>query len=337
MSVLVTGAAGFIGFHLALKLLENGEQVIGLDGMTDYYDVMLKERRLAILSERPGFTFKRMMLEDDADVVGLFRDHRPRMVFHLAAQAGVRYSIEQPRSYIGSNVVGTFNILEACRRYPVEHLMLASTSSAYGANVKYPFEETDSAIHPITLYAATKASTELMAHCYAHLFEIPVTAFRFFTVYGPWGRPDMAYFKFAKNILDGKPIDVYNHGDCWRDFTFVDDLIASIRLLSKLPPPLPGQREGARGLPGDTLSPVAPYRLVNIGGGRPVRLTEFIDEIEKALGVPAIRLLKPLPPGDVVKTFASADLLEALTGQKPSTPLSTGIPRFVSWYRTNQN
>jgi UDP-glucuronate 4-epimerase len=337
MSVLVTGAAGFIGFHLARRLLDDGVEVIGLDGMTDYYDVLLKERRLSQLSAHPGFTFHKVMLEDADAVSRIFATHRPTKVYHLAAQAGVRYSIEQPRSYIGANIIGTFNILEACRHHPVSHLMLASTSSAYGANVKYPFEETDSAIHPITLYAATKASTELMAHCYAHLFGTPVTAFRFFTVYGPWGRPDMAYFKFARSILDGKPIEVFNHGDCWRDFTYVDDLVASIRLLGDIPPPGPGDRPDGVPAAGDTLSPVAPYRLVNIGGGRPVRLTEFIDEIEKALGVKAIRELKPLPPGDVVKTFASADLLVALTGQKPETPLSVGIPRFISWYRQHQN
>ena len=216
--------------------------------------------------------------------------------------------------------------------------MLASTSSAYGANDKYPFEETDPAIHPITLYAATKASGELMAHCYAHLFAIPTTAFRFFTVYGPWGRPDMAYFKFAKAMQAGQPIDVFNHGECWRDFTYVDDLVDSILALAAIVPPQAGAaREDFAALPGDTLSPVAPYRLVNIGGGQPVRLTEFIDEIERALGVKANRVLKPLPPGDVVKTYASADLLLALTGQKPMTPLGIGIPAFIDWFRANMN
>lgn len=338
MTILVTGAAGFIGFHLARQLLERGEAVVGLDGMTDYYDVLLKERRLSLLEAFPSFTFVQAQLEDDAAIRQAFEVHRPDVVYHLAAQAGVRYSIEQPRSYIAANIVGTFNILEACRHNPVRHLMLASTSSAYGANLKYPFEETDPAIHPITLYAATKASTELMAHCYAHLFGTPVTAFRFFTVYGPWGRPDMSYFKFTKNILDGKPIEVFNHGDCWRDFTFVDDLITSMLLLSDVVPPQAGAaRKNLSALACDTLSPVAPYRLVNIGGGQPVSLTDFIDEIEKALGQRAIRELKPLPPGDVIRTFASADLLLGLTGQKPSTPLSVGIPRFVDWYRNHQN
>lgn len=338
MTYLVTGAAGFIGFHLARRLLEQGETVVGLDALTDYYDVLLKERRLAILRAFPRFTFVQARLEDEAAVNELFATHRPRIVHHLAAQAGVRHSIEQPRSYIGANVIGTFNILEACRHYPVEHLMLASTSSAYGANLKYPFEETDAATLPITLYAATKASTELMAHCYAHLFGTPVTAFRFFTVYGPWGRPDMSYFKFTRAILDGRPIEVFNHGEAWRDFTYIDDLIASILTLSAIVPPAPGEaRADLVPFAGDTLSPVAPYRLVNIGGGRPVSLTDFIDEIEKAIGVRAIRELKPLPPGDVVKTFASAELLEHLTGGKPSTPLDVGIPQFVAWYRANMN
>jgi UDP-glucuronate 4-epimerase len=249
----------------------------------------------------------------------------------------VRYSIENPRAYVMANVVGTFNILEACRAFPVRHLMLASTSSAYGANTKYPFEETDRAVHPITLYAATKGSTELMAHCYAHLFGFPVTAFRFFTVYGPWGRPDMAYFLFARKIIDGAPIDVFNHGNCWRDFTYIDDLVASIMALCMLPPPAPDKREGMTPPAFDTLSPVAPYRLVNIGGGQPVKLTDLVDEIEKALGIPAVKVMKPLPPGDVEKTFASAELLQHLTGQKPATPISVGIPAFIAWYRSHAN
>jgi UDP-glucuronate 4-epimerase len=338
MTVLVTGAAGFIGFHLAHRLLEQGETVIGLDGLTDYYDVLLKERRLALLRAFPRFTFVQAMLEDAGAIARIFAEHRPQCVYHLAAQAGVRHSIDQPGAYIGANIVGTFNILEACRAHPVAHLMLASTSSAYGANDKYPFEETDPSVHPISLYAATKASGELMAHCYAHLFAIPTTAFRFFTVYGPWGRPDMAYFKFAKAMQAGEPIEVFNHGECWRDFTFVDDLITSILALSDVVPPAPGPARAALApMPGDTLSSVAPYRLVNIGGGQPVRLTAFIDEIEKALGVTASRVLKPLPAGDVVRTYASADLLVALTGQKPMTPLSIGIPAFIEWYRAHMN
>jgi UDP-glucuronate 4-epimerase len=277
------------------------------------------------------------MLEDEAGLDGVFADFRPTHVLHLAAQAGVRYSIENPRAYLSSNIVGTFNVLEACRKFGIAHLMLASTSSAYGANEKIPFEEKDRSVHPITLYAASKASTELMAHAYAHLFGIATTAFRFFTVYGPWGRPDMAYFLFTRKILAGEPIELFNNGEASRDFTYVDDLIEAILRLTASPPALPAERTGLAALANDTLSPVAPYRLVNIGGGRPVRLADFVDEIEAALGVKAIRVMKPLPPGDVVRTFASADLLEAITGYRPATPLSVGIPRFVEWYRRNLN
>jgi UDP-glucuronate 4-epimerase len=337
MRYLVTGAAGFIGFHVARRLLADGHEVVGIDGMTPYYDVLLKERRLARLADHPGFTLRRFMLENDAAVMETFASHRPDCVIHLAAQAGVRYSLENPRAYVASNIVGTFNILEACRAFPVKHLMLASTSSAYGANEKHPFEETDRAVHPITLYAASKMSTELMAHCYAHLFAIPVTAFRFFTVYGPWGRPDMAYYLFVRKILAGEPIQLYNHGESWRDFTFIDDLVQSIMLLAACVPPDPQDRAGMPQSGIDTLSPVAAYRLVNIGGGQPVKLAHFVDEIEKALGVPAIRDLRPLPPGDVERTFASADLLVELTGQKPRTPISVGIPAFVEWYRAHVN
>jgi UDP-glucuronate 4-epimerase len=278
-----------------------------------------------------------MMLEDHAALGAEFSAFRPDIVVHLAAQAGVRYSIENPRAYVNTNIVGTFNILEACRATPVRHLLLASTSSAYGANEKYPFEETDLAVHPVTLYAASKASTELMAHCYAHLFRVPTTAFRFFTVYGPWGRPDMAYFLFTKKILEGSEIQIFNHGESWRDFTFIDDLVTSILLLGNLPPPQMDARAGLPALKGDTLSPVAPYRLVNIGAGKPAKLTELVAELEQALGVEAKKVFLPLPPGDVVKTFASAELLEAITGQKPATPLSVGIPAFVRWYRSHYN
>lgn len=337
MRYLVTGDAGFIGFHVARRLLAEGHAVLGLDALTDYYDVDLKHRRLATLGGAPGFRHVTMALEDHATLFQLMGEFRPDRVIHLAAQAGVRYSIENPRAYISANVVGTFNLLEACRAHPVQHLLLASTSSAYGANDKYPFEETDPSVHPITLYAATKGSTELMAHCYAHLFGTPTTAFRFFTVYGPWGRPDMAYFLFTRKILEGQPIELFNHGEAWRDFTYIDDLVTSILRLADLPPPLPDARTGHAALPGDTLSPVAPYRLVNIGGGQPARVSELVSELEKALGIEAVTVMKPLPPGDVVKTFASAALLEALTGQKPSTPLSAGIPQFVRWYRSHYN
>lgn len=336
LRILVTGHAGFIGFHVARRLLDAGHAVCGIDCLTDYYDVSLKQRRLAILRASPGFRDENFALEDHPRLLALFADFRPDLVIHLAAQAGVRYSIENPRAYIGANVIGSFNLLEACRAHPVKHLLLASTSSAYGANEKYPFEETDKAVHPITLYAATKGSMELMAHCYAHLFEIPTTAFRFFTVYGPWGRPDMAYFKFTKAILEGREIEIFNHGEVWRDFTYIDDLVTSILGLSERVPPLPTARD-AEPSAIDTLSPVAPYRLVNIGAGQPEKVTRLVDEIEAALGIPAKRVLKPLPPGDVVRTFANARLLFELTGQRPSTPLSVGVPEFVRWYRMQFN
>lgn len=337
MRFLVTGNAGFIGFHTSRRLLEAGHEVVGIDCLTEYYDVSLKQRRLAILAQHAGFRHHGCALEDKPAVDEVFRDTRPDIVIHLGAQAGVRYSLENPQAYIEANVIGSFNILEACRHRPVQHLLMASTSSAYGANDKYPFEETDKAVHPITLYAATKGSMELMGHCYAHLFSIPTTAFRFFTVYGPWGRPDMAYFLFTKKILAGEPIQVFNYGESYRDFTYVDDLVTSILRLVECKPPLPGARDGMAAIPGDTLSPVAPYRLVNIGAGRPEKLTDLIDELEAALGLKAERVYLPLPPGDVVKTFAHAELLQGLTGQKPSTPLSVGIKEFVRWYRTHFN
>jgi UDP-glucuronate 4-epimerase len=331
LRILVTGHAGFIGFHLAAALLGEGHAVHGLDCVNDYYDVNLKHRRLALLKDRPGFSETRASLEDHAGLLALFERFRPEVVVHLAAQAGVRYSVENPRAYLGANMVGSFNLLEACRAFPVQHLLLASTSSAYGANEKFPFEETDRAVHPMTLYAASKGAMELMAHAYAHLFGTPTTAFRFFTVYGPWGRPDMAYFLFTRAILEGKPISLFNHGESWRDFTFIDDLVASIRRLIDCVPP------GVEARAGPAPIPVAPYRLVNIGAGRPEKVTSLVDALEQALGVPAQRELKPRPPGDVVKTFANADLLFALTGQRPATPLGEGIARFVEWYRSHYN
>lgn len=337
MRILVTGHAGFIGFHTARALLREGHEVHGLDSVNDYYDVNLKHRRLAQLQDQPGFSETHASLEDHEGLLALFERFRPEVVIHLAAQAGVRYSVENPRAYLGANMVGSFNVLEACRFFPVKHLLLASTSSAYGANEKFPFEETDRAVHPITLYAASKGAMELMAHSYAHLFGTPTTAFRFFTVYGPWGRPDMAYFLFTRAILEGRPIALFNHGESWRDFTFIDDLVGSIRRLVDCVPPAADAREGMAAIPGDSLSPVAPYRLVNIGAGQPEKVTTLVDALEKALGVPAKRELKPRPPGDVVKTFANADLLQALTSQRPSTPLDVGIPKFVEWYRGHYN
>ena len=331
MRFLVTGSAGFIGFHLSRRLLADGHDVLGIDGFTPYYDVALKHRRTALLEHYKGFQGHQLMLEDRAALEALWAQNPCDIVVHLAAQAGVRYSLENPRAYIDANIVGTFNIMELTRIHPVKHFMLASTSSAYGANVQMPFLETDRADTQLTLYAATKKATENMAHCYAHLWNIPTTAFRFFTVYGPWGRPDMALFKFTKGILDDTPIDIYNHGRMERDFTYIDDLIEAIVRLSHVPPVRPGA--GAPLDPSDSLSPVAPHRVINIGGGMPVNLMEFIQEIEKALGKSAIPNYLPLQMGDVLSTFANADLLKKLTGYVPSTPVSVGVPAFVAWYK----
>jgi UDP-glucuronate 4-epimerase len=330
MRFLVTGTAGFIGFHLAKRLLDEGHEVVGVDGFTPYYDVQLKERRNALLERRNGFKGYRVMLEDMAALEAVWAAENIDVVIHLAAQAGVRYSLENPRAYIDANVVGTFNVMELTRRYPLTHFMLASTSSAYGANVVMPFMETDRTATPLTLYAATKAATEQMAHCYAHLWSIPTTVFRFFSVYGTWGRPDMALFKFTKGIIDGTPIDIYNHGKMERDFTYVEDLVEGIYRLSAAVPVRPEPRPD-----GDlhNLSPVAPYRIVNIGRGEPVNLLDFIVEIENCIGRKAIRNYMEMQPGDVTRTFANADMLVELTGYRPSTPVSAGVKAFVEWYR----
>jgi len=327
MRILVTGSAGFIGFHLSRLLLAQGHEVIGLDGMTPYYDVRLKHDRHTILKANPNFTEAVQRLEDDATLQALCNRQAPRMIVHLAAQAGVRYSLENPRSYVDTNVVGTFNVMEAARRGGVGHLMIASTSSIYGANETMPFAETDRADTPLTIYAATKKATELMSHSYAHLWKIPTTVFRFFTVYGTYGRPDMALFKFVRAIEADEPIDVYNNGDMQRDFTYVDDLVKAIALLSHKAPV-----EG-RPVAGDSLSPVAPWRVVNIGGGAPVRLLDFIAEIEACLGRKAKRNYLPMQPGDVPATWADADLLQTLTGYRPDTPVSAGVRAFCAWYR----
>jgi UDP-glucuronate 4-epimerase len=327
MRVLVTGTAGFIGFHLARRLLSRGHDVAGVDSMTPYYDVSLKEAREAILLAEPRFTNHRLALEEAERLDAVVAAFAPEIIVHLAAQAGVRYSLENPRAYISSNVVGSHNILESCRHHPVRHLMMASTSSVYGANTAMPFRETDKADHPMTLYAATKKATEEMAHAYSHLWKIPTTMFRFFTVYGPWGRPDMALFKFVKNTLEGKPIDVYNHGLMKRDFTYIDDLVDAIVAVMDRPPV-----EGEPVAECDTLSPVAPHRVLNIGGGNPVGLLDYIDVIEQALGIPVIRNFLAMQPGDVPSTSASPALLEALIGSSPQTPIATGVAEFVRWY-----
>ncbi|MCJ8335183.1 MAG: GDP-mannose 4,6-dehydratase [Epibacterium sp.] len=332
-TVLVTGSAGFIGFHLSKHLLAHGYRVVGLDALSDYYDVSLKERRHDMLAYDAGgenFTAVIGKVETPGLVLDLFREYNFDYVIHLAAQAGVRYSIENPRSYLESNLIGTFEILEAARAHPPKHMLLASTSSAYGANTQMPYREDQRADHQMSFYAATKKSTENMAHSYAHLFDLPVTMFRFFTVYGPWGRPDMALFKFTQAILEGNPVDVYNHGDMKRDFTYVEDLVEAIRLLLDAVP----QRPADGVVPeGDSLSPVAPHRVVNIGNSDSVQLTDFIAAIEKATGLTAKRNLMPMQAGDVPATWADAELLKTLTGYAPQTNVEDGVAAFVDWYR----
>ncbi len=325
---LITGTAGFIGFHVARRMLADGHLVDGIDGMTPYYDVTLKRRRHAILARSNAFRAHEVMLEDGEALDRIAAEARPDVIIHLAAQAGVRYSLEQPRAYVDANLVGTFNVMEIARRYKPEHFLLASTSSVYGANTSMPFRETDRTDHPITLYAATKKATEDMAHSYAHLWSIPTTAFRFFTVYGPWGRPDMALFKFVKAGLAGEPLDVYGHGEMRRDFTYIDDLVESIaRLVDCVPV------AGEPVADFDSLSPAAPYRVVNIAGGQPVGLMPFIEAIESCLGRPLQRNMLPMQKGDVQATFAAPELLLKLTNYLPATPIAEGIPAFVSWYR----
>jgi UDP-glucuronate 4-epimerase len=329
MRIFITGAAGFIGFHLSRRLLELGCQVSGYDGMTAYYDVELKKARLALLQKMPGFSFTAAMLEDMAALDEAVRVSQAEVIVHLAAQAGVRYSLENPRAYVDSNLVGSFNVLEAARLHPVRHLMMASTSSVYGANVEIPFREDERADHPLTLYAATKKANEAMAHSYAHLWAIPTTLFRFFTVYGPWGRPDMALFKFVDAIEAGRPIDVYNHGVMARDFTFVDDLVEAIVRLMDRPPAGPGEGPGT--------SPTAPWRIVNIGRGESINLNDFIEIIEAKLGKKAIRNNLPMQKGDVPRTFADSSLLESLTGYRPTTSAAEGVGAFIDWYRDWRN
>jgi UDP-glucuronate 4-epimerase len=328
--VLITGTAGFIGYHLARLLLSEGFTVHGYDGMTDYYDVTLKQRRHAMLHQMPGFTATEAMLEDQARFDAVADDFGPDIIIHLAAQAGVRYSLENPRAYLDANVIGTFNVMEAARRLAVGHLLMASTSSVYGANIEMPFRETDKADAQLTIYAATKKATESMSHAYAHLWDIPTTMFRFFTVYGTWGRPDLAYFKFTEAILNGQPIDIYNHGDMYRDFTHVGDLVRAIRLLIDVPPARPVDGIVAEG---DSLSPVAPWRVVNIGNSEKVRLLDLVESVEDSLGIKAVRNYMEMQPGDVPATWADATLLQRLTGYRPQTALRDGIAEFVAWYR----
>ena len=328
---LVTGTAGFIGFHLAKLLLEEGYTVHGYDGMTDYYDVRLKQRRHQMLLQAPGFSATEGMLEEAETLDRVADEFAPDVIVHLAAQAGVRYSLENPRAYIDSNVIGTFNVMEAARRLRVRHLLMASTSSVYGANTEMPFDETEKADTPLTIYAATKKANEAMAHSYAHLWDLPTTMFRFFTVYGPWGRPDLALYKFVDAILDDRPIDIYNHGDMYRDFTYVDDLVRGVHLLIDAEPARPAGPDEIE--VGDSLSPVAPFRIVNIGNSEKVRLLDFIEAIEECLGKKAIRNYMDMQTGDVPATWANADLLQHLTGYSPQTDFRDGIARFVVWFR----
>ena len=328
---LITGTAGFIGFHLAQLLLKEGFQVHGFDGMTDYYDVRLKQQRHARLLRHSGFAATEGMLEDMALIDRVADEFQPDVIVHLAAQAGVRYSLENPRAYIDSNLTGAFNVMDAARRLEVRHLLMASTSSVYGANEDMPFQETEKADTPLTLYAATKKANESMAHCYAHLWNLPTTMFRFFTVYGTWGRPDLALYRFVDAILADRPIDIYNHGDMYRDFTYVDDLARGIRLLIDVVPERPASREAIPEW--DSLSPVAPFRIVNIGNSDKVRLLDFIDAIEDILGKKAIRNYMEMQKGDVPATWADTTALQNLTGYRPQTDFKEGIRRFVEWFR----
>lgn len=328
---LITGSAGFIGYHLARRLLDAGWQVMGIDNLSPYYDVTLKKRRHAMLAESPAFSAEIGAIETPGRLKELFARERPELVVHLAAQAGVRYSIEAPRSYLDANLAGSFELLEAARAHPPAHMLMASTSSVYGANTKMPYCEGDRADWQMSFYAATKKASEAMAHSYAHLYDLPITMFRFFTVYGPWGRPDMALFRFTRAILEGKPIDVYNHGRMKRDFTYVDDLTEAVTLLAAAAPRRPATSDEIAA--DDSLSPVAPFRVVNIGNGAPVELMDFIAAIEEATGVRAQKNMLPMQPGDVPATWADTALLRRLTGFAPKTDVRAGVRAFVDWYR----
>jgi UDP-glucuronate 4-epimerase len=328
--ILVTGAAGFIGYHVSRSLLDRGEDVLGIDNLNDYYDPALKEARLARLRPYPNFRFRRDDIADRAAMSAIFTDEKPQRVIHLAAQAGVRYSLTNPHSYVTSNIEGFLNILEGCRHNAVEHLVYSSSSSVYGANITQPFSEHDSVDHPVSLYAATKKANELMAHSYSHLYGMPTTGLRFFTVYGPWGRPDMALFKFTRGILAGEPIPVFNNGEMIRDFTYIDDIVEGvIRVLDHFPAANPAwPRENP-----DPATSYAPYRIFNIGNNRPVPLLDCIAALERALGKAATLDLLPMQPGDVPSTMADVSDLEKAVGFRPNTSIETGIARFVEWYR----
>lgn len=325
--ILITGSAGFIGFHLAQLLLNNGFNVLGYDGFTDYYDVKLKQARNKILKNYNNFTSINGMLEDVEKLSNVADQFRPEIIVHLAAQAGVRYSLENPRSYINTNIIGTFNVMEIAKNCQVEHFLMASTSSVYGSNIKLPFVENEKADTPLTIYAASKKSNEVMAHSYSYLWKIPTTIFRFFTVYGPWGRPDMALFKFVKSILNERPIDIYNKGEMFRDFTYVDDLVEAIRLLVDKAP-----NTAQVSIEKDNLSNVAPFRIINIGNSSKVKLINFIEEIEKNLGKKATRNFLPMQKGDVMATWSDISLLTNLTNYTPQVDYKEGVKRFIEWY-----
>lgn len=331
LRVLITGTAGFIGFHVAKLLLDEGFPVLGYDAMTDYYDVILKQRRHQMLLQHNGFRAVEGRLEDRETFNRAVDGFEPELIIHLAAQAGVRYSLEAPLSYLEANVIGTLSVMEAARRHRVLHLLMASTSSVYGADGQLPFVETQKSDAQLTIYAASKKANENMAHAWAHLYDIPTTMFRFFTVYGPWGRPDLALFKFVDAIRSGVPIDVYNHGEMYRDFTYIDDLARAIRLLMDV---APTRLTGEAAADGDTLSAVAPYRVVNIGNSQSVRLLDFIEEIEKCLGIKAKRNYMDMQLGDMAATWADASLLHKLTGYRPQTNFREGIAHFVAWHQS---
>lgn len=331
MRILVTGVAGFIGFHVSHRLLARGDTVIGLDSVNNYYDVRLKEDRLALLSDHERFSFHRLDLANRAGMEEVFASAKPERVIHLAAQAGVRYSLTNPHAYVDSNLVGFLHILEGCRHNQVQHLVYASSSSVYGANTKMPFSIHDNVDHPVSLYAASKKANELMAHTYSHLYNLPTTGLRFFTVYGPWGRPDMALFIFTKAILEGRPIDVFNHGKMRRDFTYIDDIVEGVvRVTDRLPQPNPDWS----GMHPDPGTSQAPYKVYNIGNNKPVELLHFIEVLENALGKKAKKNFLPIQPGDVPETCADVEDLMRDVGFRPDTPVTTGITRFVDWYRS---
>lgn len=328
--ILVTGAAGFIGFHLSQRLLTRGDEIVGIDNLNNYYDVSLKEARLNLLKKQEKFNFVKLELADKIGMENLFKEHQFDVVVNLAAQAGVRYSLKNPHAYIDSNLVGFTNILEGCRHSKVKHLVFASSSSVYGANTKVPFSIHDNIDHPVSLYAATKKANELMAHTYSHLYDLPTTGLRFFTVYGPWGRPDMALFIFTKNILENKPIDVFNYGKMQRDFTYIDDIIEGVIRVIDRPASPNINWDGNNPDPGTSK---APYKVYNIGNNQPVELMSFIEEIEKCLGKKAEKNLLPIQPGDVPTTYANVDDLFEDVGFKPATSIEVGIANFINWYR----